>query len=56
MTRKLLAGVGAFALAMSSAAAFANCSSGHTVSVSTPVQTAQISTPAGSQSSQPAQE
>ncbi len=56
MTRKLLAGFGAFALAMSSAAAFANCSSGHTVSISTPVQTAQISTPADSQTAQPAQE
>ena len=45
MTRKLLAGLGAFALAMSSAAAFAGCSSGHTASISEPVKTAQISTP-----------
>jgi hypothetical protein len=46
MTRKLLAGLGAAALVLSSASAFAECYSGHTASVSTPVKTAQISTPA----------
>lgn len=56
MTRKLLAGLGAAALVLSSASAFADCYSGHTASVSTPVKTAQISTPDQTPTTAPAQE
>jgi hypothetical protein len=56
MTSKLLAGLGAVALTLSSASAFADCYSGHTAQISTPVQTAQISTPDQTPTSPTAQE
>lgn len=52
MTRKLLAGLGALVLALSSTAAFAECSSGHTASKSTPVKTAQTDQTPTSQTDQ----
>ncbi len=56
MTRKLLAGLGALALVVASSSAFAECYSGHTASKSTPVKTAQISTPDQTPAPETAQE
>ncbi len=56
MTRKLLAGLAAVALAMSASAALAECYSGHTAAKQTPVTTAQNTTSSQTSSDETSQE
>lgn len=56
MTRKLLAGLGAVALAAAFATSVSACPAHNTATMSTPVKTAQISTPDQTPTTQTSQE